>query len=159
MFYVEKSLLHEALFGLSSESTSAHISTHNTTYSDGGRALRGRRWLPSRSNGDWRRSAHESDQATRTVLPDGARPQSIATEPAIRCCRTNRADRCANVQPVNCWYSFLWFVPYRAERNVCCRIRNGRPQSKIPKTDIRLYNVANTSVIDNATAATEQGYL
>jgi len=40
MFYVEKSLLHEALFGLSSESTSAHISTHSTTYSDGGRALR-----------------------------------------------------------------------------------------------------------------------
>lgn len=24
----------------------------------------GRRWLPSRGNGDWRRSAHESDQAT-----------------------------------------------------------------------------------------------
>jgi len=40
MFYVDKSLLHEALFGLSSESTSAHISTHSTTYSDGGRALR-----------------------------------------------------------------------------------------------------------------------
>lgn len=40
MFYVGKSLLHEALFGLSSESTSAHISTHSTTYSDGGRALR-----------------------------------------------------------------------------------------------------------------------
>lgn len=54
----------------------------------------GRRWLPSRSNGDWRRSAHESDQATRTVSPDGARREPTIADVAIRCCRFHRVALC-----------------------------------------------------------------
>lgn len=76
MFYVEKILLHEALFGLSSESTSAHISTHSTTYSDGGRALRaaaGSRAAVTAIGGD------RHTKATRlrgTALADSARPRT-----------------------------------------------------------------------------------
>lgn len=53
----------------------------------------GRRWLPSRSNGDWRRSAYESGLATRTVRPDRQRPQPITTEVDITRCRTHCVDR------------------------------------------------------------------
>lgn len=59
----------------------------------------GRRWLPSRGNGDWRRSAHESDQTTRTAPPDRWRLEPTVAEPAIRCCPSGCATRCGTFGP------------------------------------------------------------
>lgn len=69
----------------------------------------GRRWLPSRSNGDWRRSAHESDQATRTALPDHERLLSTTTEVVIRCCRFYRFVRCVTFGAPHCTVVY-WLV-------------------------------------------------
>lgn len=77
MFYVEKSLLHEALFGLSSESTSAHISTHSTTYSDGGRALRaaaGSRAAVTAIGGDQHTKATRLRGRHNPTIGDNSRP-------------------------------------------------------------------------------------
>lgn len=95
MFYVGKSLLHEALFGLSSESTSAHISTHSTTYSDGGRALSaaaGSRAAVTAIGGGRRTKA---TRLRRTAPPDGARPRPTAAERPNTCCRAHCGHRCA----------------------------------------------------------------
>lgn len=97
MFYVGKSLLHEALFGLSSESTSAHISTHSTTYSDGGRALRaaaGSRAAVTAIGGGRRTKA---TKLRRTAPPDGARSRPTAAEPPAARCRVGPALRGATL--------------------------------------------------------------
>lgn len=95
MFYVGKSLLHEALFGLSSESTSAHISTHSTTYSDGGRALSaaaGSRAAVTAIGGGRRTKA---TRLRRTAPPDDARPRPTAADRPNTCCRAHCGHRYA----------------------------------------------------------------
>lgn len=135
MFYVGKSLLHEALFGLSSESTSAHISTHSTTYSDGGRALRaaaGSRAAVTAIGGGRRTKATRHGGRHEPTALDRGRPRPNAK---THVAALTAAHRCATLDAAAAPLPVVWSRVKRSPRGCAERSHRRRNSPEIEELD------------------------